>query len=332
MVSPPAQRVWLERQADRLERALSALELPVRVNGAQVSDGRVRYHVTPMGYTRLEQVEKARGDVAAALGAPEVHVAREIGGMAIEVEAGGHDDVRLLPLMHAMGDPGPLTAVLGMSDQGRPLTLPLASDRNAHLWIEGGQGTGKSELLRAAALSLAMASRPAQLQLLGVDPSGRELAFLEALPHALAELASEARFANELLGWLAEEVGRRRRLEIARPALVLLVDGLELRERADEAPIIAALRAVAEGGGEVGVHSFLAARSLPRELKAAAAGRPDVVRAQAADEVGQFRFRAAGREVTAEVAWLPARDLATAVELASQRPGALTAADFKRPR
>lgn len=329
MVLPPAQRVWLERQADRLERALSALELPVRVNGAQVSEGRVRYHVTPMGYTRLEQLEQARRDVAAALGAPQVNVARETGGLAIEVESGDDDEVRLLPLMHAMGDPDPLTAVLGMSQEGRPVTLPLASQRNAHLWIEGAQGAGKSELLRAAALSLAMASRPAQLRLLGIDPTGRELAFLGALPHALAEPASEARFASELVGWLAEEVGRRRRLEIVRPSLVLLVDDLDPLA---EAPILTELGRLTEAGGRVGVHLFLAARSLPWKLKAIGAGRTDVVRAQASGEVGQFRFRTAGSQVAAEVAWLPARDLATAVELASQRPGALTAADFKRPR
>ncbi len=332
MVLGPTQRVWLERQADRLERTLSALELPVRVSGAQVSDGRVRYHVTPMGYTRLEQVERARREVAAALGAPDVRVARETGGLAIEVESGGQDEVRLLPLMHAMGDPDPLTAVLGISDQGRPLTLPLASESNAHLWIEGGGGAGKSELLRAAALSLAMASRPSQLRLLGIDLSGRELVFLEALPHALADLASEARLASDLVHWLAGEVRRRRRLGMARPALVLLVDDLEPLGQAVEGSVMAPLSSLIETGGEVGVHLFLAARTLPAELEAIGARRADVVRGQAGEEVGGFRFRAGETQVVAQVAWLPAHDLATAVELASQRPGALTASDFKRPR
>ncbi len=322
------QRVWLQRQADRIERTLTALELPVRVSGGRVSEGRVRYHVTPMALTRAEQIEAAGSDVAAALGAPRINVARERNGLSIEVESSGGDSLRLLPLMHALGDPDPLTAVLGMSDDGRPLTFSLAGEAPAHLWIEGGAGSGKSELLRTAALSLALASRPAQLQLMGVDLSGRELLWLDSLPHTLATLARDAGVAEDLLRWLAREVERRLRLALTRPALLLLIDDASALAQVESGGALAALGAVAERAAETGVHVFAAGRNRPGELPLAISHGDAAVRAEGAGGTGRFRFQHAQTAIMAQAAWLPARELATAVALASERPGALYAADF----
>ena len=328
MVERVDDRVWLERQADRIERTLSGLELPVRVNGGRVSEGRVRYHVTPMGYTRAEQIEAAGADVAAALGAPGVRVARERDGVAIEVRAEDDDHVRLLPMMHAIGDPDPLTAVIGMDEAGRPLTLSLDGGGSRHLWIEGPAGSGKSELLRTIALSTALASRPSQLQLLGVHPAGNQLNALEGLPHTLAEVARDPAAAVELTRWLAEEAEDRLGLEEDRPTLALFVDDGHRLTGDAEGDIAESLRRIWRFGARVGVHLFVAAEAGSSSLRAGAMASEDAARAVAAGPPGRFLFDTGTSQVAAQVAWLPAQDLTTAVALASERPGGLTAVDL----
>lgn len=321
MTAVGGQPVWLDRQADQIERALTALALPVRVNGGQVREGRVRYHLTPVGATRAEAVEERRGEVAHALGAAEVHVARETGGLSLEIPTTVDADLRLLPLMQALGDLQPRTAVLGMTADGHPLTWSLDAALPRHLLAHGPAGSGKSELLRSLLLSLALSSRPSQLQVLGVDLAGRELSCLEALPHALTDLATDAAFVLELLSWLAEEGERRAASRAAEPRLVLLVDGYE-RMPADGRPRIdEALRRCLRLGEGAGVHVLLAAREWPALVSDA--GWEGLCVAEGGGTPGRFAMGAAAQHMEVTVAWLPARELGRAVALARERPGAL---------
>ncbi|NJQ01771.1 FHA domain-containing protein [Streptomyces zingiberis] len=75
----------------------------------------------------------------------------------------------------AASDPGTppggrLHAVLGAGPHG-PLTVDVAVD-GPHLLVEGGPGTGKTELLRSLAASLAAADRPDRLAMALVDGGG----------------------------------------------------------------------------------------------------------------------------------------------------------------
>jgi DNA segregation ATPase FtsK/SpoIIIE-like protein len=323
MTAQTAGQVWLNRQADRIERTLSSLDLPVRVSGGQVREGGVRYHLTPMGPALVEALEGAGPAVANALGAERVRVAREIGGLAMEVLGEPAADIRLLPLMHAMGQLEPLTAVLGISSEGQPLTLSLEDRSSQHMLVEGAAGSGKSELLRTILLSLALTSRPSQLQVMAIDFSGQQLTCLESLPHGLTEMASEAGFALELLDWLEDEVDRRRRYQVEQPALLLLVDGFErlpepITERVDEL-----LSKVHNEGPEMAAHIIVAGRELGMLPHGQA-----VCRAWAEGQPGTFAFKARGQVVKAAVSWLPTLDLSTAVKLAVQQPGAVDRAQL----
>ncbi|MCM2575770.1 FtsK/SpoIIIE domain-containing protein [Streptomyces meridianus] len=75
----------------------------------------------------------------------------------------------------AEADDGPaerrrLHTVLGAGPHG-PLTVDLAAE-GPHLLVEGGPGTGKTELLRALAASLAAGDRPDRVSLVLVDGRG----------------------------------------------------------------------------------------------------------------------------------------------------------------
>ncbi|MGK5546662.1 FtsK/SpoIIIE domain-containing protein [Streptomyces sp. URMC 127] len=87
---------------------------------------------------------------------------------------------------------GRAVAVLGAGPHG-PLAVDLAAD-GPHLLVEGCAGSGKTELLRSLAASLAAADRPDRLSLVLVDGAGAErgegLRLCTDLPHVSTYLAA----------------------------------------------------------------------------------------------------------------------------------------------
>ncbi|MFE7779160.1 FHA domain-containing protein [Streptomyces sp. NPDC057445] len=107
------------------------------------------------------------------------------------------------------------TAVLGAGPRG-PLGVDLSTD-GPHLLIEGPAGSGRTELLRAVAASLAAAGRPDRLGLLLVDGAGGErgegLAACTELPHVTEHLvASDPVRMREFAQALGAELKRRAEL------------------------------------------------------------------------------------------------------------------------
>ncbi|MFD5200671.1 FHA domain-containing protein [Streptomyces sp. NPDC058375] len=108
--------------------------------------------------------------------------------------------------------------VLGAGPRG-PLSVDLA-DEGPHLLIEGPPGSGRTELLRAVAASLASAARPDRLGILLVDGSGGEHGELgegllpcTELPHVFTHLvASDPVRMREFAQALGGELKRRAEL------------------------------------------------------------------------------------------------------------------------
>ncbi|MGW1791591.1 FHA domain-containing protein [Streptomyces tubercidicus] len=104
------------------------------------------------------------------------------------------------------------TAVLGAGPHG-PLCADLAAD-GSHLLLEGAAATGKTELLRSLAASLAAADRPDLLSLVLVDGGGSErgegLRVCTDLPHVTTYLAaSDPVRMREFAQALSSELKRR---------------------------------------------------------------------------------------------------------------------------
>ncbi|TSB22078.1 FHA domain-containing protein [Streptomyces benahoarensis] len=103
-------------------------------------------------------------------------------------------------------------AVLGAGPHG-PLAADLAVD-GSHLLLEGAPGTGKTELLRSLAASLAAADRPDLQSLVLVDGGGTErgegLRLCTELPHVTTYLAaSDPVRMREFAQALSSELKRR---------------------------------------------------------------------------------------------------------------------------
>ncbi|MFG2567902.1 FHA domain-containing protein [Streptomyces sp. NPDC048567] len=115
------------------------------------------------------------------------------------------------PAVHA----GRPVVVLGAGPRG-PVSVDLA-DEGPHLLIEGPGGSGRTELLRAVAASLAAAARPDRLGIVLVDGAGGErgesLGPCTELPHAFTHLvASDPVRMREFAQALGGEVKRRAEL------------------------------------------------------------------------------------------------------------------------
>ncbi|MFE3324521.1 FHA domain-containing protein [Streptomyces sp. NPDC059176] len=107
------------------------------------------------------------------------------------------------------------TAVLGAGPRG-PVAVDLTAE-GPHLLVEGPPGSGRTELLRAIAASLAAGGRPDRLGLLLVEGTGGErgegLAALTELPHVAGHLvASDPVRMREFAQALGAELKRRAEL------------------------------------------------------------------------------------------------------------------------
>lgn len=107
-------------------------------------------------------------------------------------------------------------AVLGTGPRG-PVGVDLSCDDGPHLLVEGPPGSGRTELLRAVAASLAAGARPDRLGMILVDGAGGErgdgLRACTELPHVSTYLvASDPVRMREFAQALGAELKRRAEL------------------------------------------------------------------------------------------------------------------------
>src|SRR5512136_447845 len=216
----------LNMQADRIESVLASHRVPARVQGGTVSPRWVRFNVTPAIGARIATVRNLSEELALALGAQDVRVARAGEELTVEMPRPDAEPVRLISLMRSLASIPPLTACLGVADDGRPLLLRLPSPDVAHVLVAGTTGSGKTELMRTLILSLALTNRQAKLQIALIDPKRRGFAPLAGLPHVIDDVASTPDTIAALLNRLTAEMERRDRDGVSSPHIVIVVDEL----------------------------------------------------------------------------------------------------------
>jgi S-DNA-T family DNA segregation ATPase FtsK/SpoIIIE len=277
-------RQMLEYQADRIEAVLAHHKVPARVTGGTVTPRWIRFQVVPALGARIASITGLAEELAAALDAPTVRVARQGATIAVEVPRDDPHPVRLIPLLRGMRNVPPVTAVLGIADDGVPLLIRLPSPDVAHILVAGTTGSGKTALLRAMVLSLAYFNgagrtehvamcpatcdpaslRPAtcDLRLVLIDPKGSAFRDLEGLPHLARPVIRDPAEAVEALGSLVRLMEGRGRSCDLRPAtcdpVILVIDELADLLMVAGAEAERPLTRLLQRGREAGIHVIAA--------------------------------------------------------------------------
>jgi S-DNA-T family DNA segregation ATPase FtsK/SpoIIIE len=260
----------LEFQADRIEAVLAIHKIPARVTGGTVTPRWVRFQVLPAIGAKISKIKSLGEELAAALNARNCRVSRRGAAVAVEVPRDDPQPVRLLPLLRQLkkdgtrdyGNVPPVATTLGLADDGVPLLIRLPSPDVAHILVAGTTGSGKTVLLQAMVLSLAMTNPPPFLRqdgqknglsLVLVDPKGCAFVHFEGLPHLARPVIRDVEETTEALQSLVRLM-ERRGPTLKQPSIVLVIDELADLLMVGGKPVQHALTRLTQRGREAGIH------------------------------------------------------------------------------
>ena len=324
------KRRTLESQANRIESVLARHKVQSRVTGGTVTPRFIQFTLAAQVGTKVSKVASLAEEIAMALGTRQARIYRNGGEINVEVPNPKPSPVRLLRLCNQLATVPPVTAILGIDEDGIPLLLKLPAPDVAHVLIAGTTGSGKTALARALLTSLAMHNRQGQVQLVLIDPKGRGFGPLARLPHVLGGVADTVADALTRLRWLVQEMERRDRTNVSTPVLVVAVDELADLLQTGGKAVEAMLTRLAQRGREAGIHlvactqkptasligSAMAA-NFPIRLVGSTASRDEARYASGITDSGaeklegrgDFLIVARGDVVRFQAAWLGEKDL-----------------------
>ena len=267
-------RKKLEFQADRIETVLALHKVPARVTGGTVTPRWVRFQVLPAVGAKISKIKGLSEEFAAALDARNCRVSRRGAAVAIEIPRDDPQPVRLLPLFRQLDDDEgnipPVTAILGLAEDGAPLLIRLPSPDVAHILVAGTTGSGKTVLLQTMILSLAMINPHQSLALVLIDPKGHAFGLFEGLSHLVRPIVRDVGEMTEALQSLVRLMERRdlslypppcsgeggpQRRE---PSIVVVIDELADLLMMGGKPVQQALTRLTQRGRGAGIHIIAA--------------------------------------------------------------------------
>ena len=260
-------------QARQLERVMAQHRLPAQVSGGSVRRRQVSFDIQSRLTEGMEWLRLLKNDVFSGLGQG---VQANFAGGRMQVQLPRQDvAVPLLKLLDAIADPDPVTAVLGIAEDDRPVLLDFHEGDISNVLVCGVSGSGKTALLRAMAVSLALANRQSQLQLLLFQPEVEEpdatsLALLDYLPHVLTTLVSNLYDAEETIQFLLREMAYRQEQETHTPTIVVMIDRLVSLFESGSESLRSGIAQLLQSGADAGFHFVLSTSRPEHELL----GRP----------------------------------------------------------
>jgi S-DNA-T family DNA segregation ATPase FtsK/SpoIIIE len=248
------QRNDLELQADRIETLLREHKAPAQVTGGSITPRWIQFLVQPAPGVKVNRLESLSREIALALGVTNARITASAGAVRIEVPRIDPQPVKLLPLMSRLPQIPAGSAVLGLADDGTPLLLRLPSADVAHVLVAGTTGSGKTALVQAMIVSLAMTQRRSQLQLVLIDPKGRAFEGLKSLPHLLCPIVSQADRALQALSEMVALMETRDRTRVTDPLVVIVIDELADLVQTGGSAVIDYVGRLVQRGRQAGVH------------------------------------------------------------------------------
>lgn len=200
------------RPEEKIKVKLAEFGIPVEPVDTKVGASVIQYQFKVSAGIRMTTILKHKADIARAIEAKgEIRILAPIPGtslVGVEVE----NAVRTAAMLgkeHLV--PGTLSIPVGLTVQGDAVKAKL--DEMPHLLIAGATGSGKSILIHSILTALTKQMKPAEMQLILIDPKRVELrAFAKAKHLHGGKIAYEYADSVMLLNGLVQEMERRYKL------------------------------------------------------------------------------------------------------------------------
>lgn len=263
----------LEIQSMQIERIFGHHQVPAQVAGGSVESRSISFNLQTQLASGMERLRELKEDLMAALGVSDLHLSREGGQLRLHITKPDEPPVPLLDLLALLPDLPPVTGVLGLAEDGRPVLLDFLQDDVTHVLLCGETGAGKTSLLRSLAVSMALTNRQSQLQLLvmaaqtAVDSTAYTiLEPLGYLPHMLASVAHDPEECTEIVTFLVDEAVYRRQQKIAAPTIVVFIDNVVALLEAGGQPALDGIVRLVQRGASAGIHLVMSTQQPEAEV------------------------------------------------------------------
>lgn len=261
-------RQKLEYQAERIEAVLGLNKVNATVTGGTVTPRWTQFIITPQIGEKVSRIKNLSEEIAAALDAENCRVSRRGATVAVEVPRDDPQPVRLMPLYRQLVEGGDrpipaVTSILGLGEDGTPLLIRLPSPDVAHVLVAGTTGSGKTVLLQAMALSLALTNRPPrpgqapiaqECAFVMIDPKHRAFRQMADLPHLARPIIHTIEDSVEALNSLARLMERRDVKGERHPTIVVMIDELADLLMIGGKPVQSAITRLTQRGRDCGIH------------------------------------------------------------------------------
>lgn len=193
--------------------------------------------------------------------------------------------IKLLPLLLSFGEKlPPLTAVLGMENEEKAISLSMDAATVQSVAVVGDEEHSPQPLLRVMLTSLSMTNTPKVMRLALVN-LGSSVRCCAQFPHLWSGRASSPELAAELLDQVLSQIERRALTRKPYPALIVAIDELLDCNLASVGKVI-------ECGPSVGIY-VLAATTRPDLAQALDFGVTVDVTKQASNKSSAVSFQPA---------------------------------------
>jgi DNA segregation ATPase FtsK/SpoIIIE, S-DNA-T family len=250
-------------QSQQIENVMAAHHLPAHVSGGKVQPQSIQFDLQTHLSGGWDRVRELTTDLRRALGVPDISVTRENGRFQVAVARPQDVPVTLLDVMAMKRDFPKETAVLGLSDQGKPVVLSLSRSDYSHALISGMTGAGKTALVRTICVSLALLNRQSRLQQIVLtalkegEAVDLDLERLTYLPHLAANIIYDPEEVAQVLVWLVAELENRLANAETTPMLIVIIDNVTTFMARGGAAIIEPLTLLLQRGAKAGIHLIL---------------------------------------------------------------------------
>lgn len=256
----------LELSSRQIEKVFHDHELPAVVAGGEVAPKGVRFDLHTSLAAGKDLLAGVSRDLMRALGVSDVKLGRENGRLRLYVKKLSNVPVSLLDVLPSLSEHLPMTAVIGLDEEGTPLLLDFQQEDASHVLVTGLSGAGKSSLLQSIALSLAWQTRQSQLQMIMIAPPkdtavSAKLLPLTYLPHLLGPVLTQLEEIIETFKFLHAELNYRQTQAIQKPTIITFIDDVDILLELGGEPMADLLGKLIQNGAAVGFHFVMSAEN-----------------------------------------------------------------------